>query len=160
MSAAADDMRVVDLRMRPDLLATIADRITTAFWAPADRGWIEAGLVENLGRVTPTPCALAVVDGQGAYLGSLVLIPDDCPERPDLTPWLAALWVDAHARERGIGSALIAAGVDVARRAGHRRLHLAARRGLEAYYGRRGFVVIEADVGRYRLTIMGRDLAR
>lgn len=158
MSAAAG-VRVVDLRARPDLLATIADRITAAFWTPADRGWIEAGLVENVGRTAPTPCALAAVDGDGAYLGSLVLIPDDCPERPDLTPWLAALWVDAPARERGVGTALIAAAVDAARSAGHRRLHLAARRGLEAYYGRRGFSAIEADVGRNRLTIMGRDLA-
>lgn len=159
MSAAAAPVRVLDLRERPDLLATIADRITAAFWSPTDRDWIEAGLVENLGRTAPTPCALAAVDAHGAYLGSLALIPDDCAERPDLTPWLAALWVDAPARERGVGTALIESAVDVARSAGHRRLHLAARRGLEAYYGRRGFVGIAADVGRHRLTIMGRDLA-
>lgn len=156
MSVAA---RVVDLRERPDLLPTIADRITAAFWTPADRAWIAAGLREDLAREEKMPCALAAIDGGGAYLGSLVLIPNDCAERLDLTPWLAALWVEEAARERGVGTALIATAVSTARRAGHARLFLAARRGKEPYYARRGFGMVEAEVGRHRLTVMSRDLA-
>ncbi len=146
---------VVDLRRRPDLLDTLADRITAAFWAPSDRTWIADGLREHLSRAEPLPCALLAVDEpDGRYRGSALVIPNDLDERPDLTPWLAALWVDEDARERGIGALLVEAAISAAADAGVSCLYLASRRGREAFYGKRGWRLLETEVGRHRLSVM------
>jgi len=69
------------------------------------------------------PIALiALADGIPA--GTACVNFDDMSARPDLAPWLANLYVESAFRGRGIGSALVRAAEDAARRAGHGRLYL------------------------------------
>ncbi|MEI9926215.1 MAG: GNAT family N-acetyltransferase [Bradyrhizobium sp.] len=60
---------------------------------------------ENL-TDTPIPLALVAHDGD-AFLGTASVIPSDLAERPQLTPWIAAVWVEPQARRHGTGSALV-----------------------------------------------------
>ena len=39
--------------------------------------------------------------------GNVLLIDNDDPAKPDLTPWVAAVWVDEDMRGRGIARAMI-----------------------------------------------------
>jgi len=59
----------------------------------------------------------------GTPIGTASLILDDMPTRPDLTPWLADVYVEKSARKGGIGSKLVKA-VELE----------AARLGLETIY--------------------------
>jgi GNAT superfamily N-acetyltransferase len=57
-------------------------------------------------QMTGIPCAwVAFVDGDP--VGSVSLVESNMDTRPDLSPWLAALFVIPSHRGRGIGTALI-----------------------------------------------------
>ena len=51
-----------------------------------------------------------------ALFGSAGLIQHDLPDRPDLEPWLAAVYVTPSMRRQGIGAALVSAVENEARR--------------------------------------------
>lgn len=53
-------------------------------------------MIENDG----IPFCLVAEEG-GVYIGSVLVIENDLDARPDYTPWIAALWVEPHARKRG-----------------------------------------------------------
>lgn len=150
---------IVDLRRVPHRLDTVADRITAAFWQPNDRSWIAEGLTRDVRSTDIWPCALVAVEEGETYAGHVLVIANDCPERSNLTPWLAALWVEESRRRRGIGAALVAAACAAAARAGEKDLHLVSRRGREPFYSRLGWRVLETEVGPARLTLMARALA-
>jgi GNAT superfamily N-acetyltransferase len=98
---------ISDLRARPDFFEVVAARIWQAWWRadghPLD--YISGRLRENL-DAQPVPFALVAHDGD-AFLGTASVITADLAERPQLTPWIAAVWVDPAARRRGVGAALL-----------------------------------------------------
>jgi GNAT superfamily N-acetyltransferase len=57
-------------------------------------------------------------------VGSVSIKNNDLPERPDLNPWLASLFVLADYRGRDIGRRLLRAGEEAAAAAGVGRLYL------------------------------------
>ena len=57
-------------------------------------------------EATPIPFALVAHDGE-RFLGTSSVIASDLEERPQLTPWVAAVWVEEAARRRGVGAALV-----------------------------------------------------
>jgi GNAT superfamily N-acetyltransferase len=89
-----------------------------------------------------------------------LVIDNDEPARPDLTPWLAALWVDEAVRGRGIAGALLdeaarrCAALDVP------RLYLVSRPALQDFYTARGWRIVERDVGAHAQTLYVRRLDR
>ena len=98
---------ISDLRQHPEFFDIVADRIWQAWWRdgghPLD--YISGRLQENM-NATPIPFALVAHDGK-SFLGTASVIASDLPERPQLTPWVAAVWVEEHARRRGVGGALV-----------------------------------------------------
>ena len=81
---------------------------------------------------------LAECDGKPAGLCLFVRDEADPNPRPDLTPWLAALYVAPEYRKRGIGEALIKAIEDHARAVGTQTLYLYTSEA-EAFYARLGW---------------------
>lgn len=79
---------------------------------------------------------------QGRVLGCAGLARDDLPQRPELGPWLACVYVLPEARGRGLAERLIAAICAAARERGHRRLYLHTQDRAD-YYARRGWRLLE-----------------
>ncbi len=65
---------------------------------------------------------VAVADGQ--LLGSVSLVATDLPPRPQLTPWLAQLFVEPSCRRHGVGAALVYAALERAGQCGYSRVYL------------------------------------
>lgn len=57
-------------------------------------------------------------------VGSAAIVDCDMDTRPELTPWLASVYVKADSREMGIGTALIEKVMAYARELGHPELYL------------------------------------
>lgn len=152
--AAEGDMRISNLRDVPGFASTVADRLWNAWWK--DEGValsaLEERLAESLGA-TPIPFTLVAHDGE-TFLGTVSLIESDMEERPQYTPWLAALWVDDAFRKTGIGSALIDAATRNASGLRVPVLYLCTEEGNAAFYQRRGWQVVENGVNG--LTIFSR----
>lgn len=100
---------------------------------------------------------LALLDGQP--VASVSLLADDLDVRPELSPWLASLYVAPAWRRRGLGSRMIDRALDAAARLGWPRVYLFTADQVE-YYRARGW----QDLGREdchgeSVTLMMRQLA-
>lgn len=106
-------------------------------------------------RVVPT---VIVAHEAGKVLGSAMLIACDMQTRPELTPWVAGVYVAAEERRRGIGTALVRRVTEEARALGFPCVHLFTF-DAESYYARMGWAVVERTeyVGA-AVTVMRWDL--
>lgn len=151
------DFTISDLRQRPDFSDAVADRIWRAWWQP--HGYpldhITTRLRENL-TAAPIPFALVAHDGD-KFLGTTSVIQSDLEERPLLTPWVAAVWVDEDARKRGVGAALVNRAARDAFALGVSRAYLCARPAMTGFYQGIGWTLIEQDVGPHQLGVFIRD---
>lgn len=157
MPAAFD---IHDLRDRPDLLDAVAENIWRTFWAhrgsPLEE--LRAGFRKHL-QPGDLPFTLAA-ECDGVFAGTVSLIACDEPERADLAPWLAALWVAPDYRRAGLGGRLVQ---DTERRAaalGIARLYLSARPAVSGFYAARGWQAIDRDIGPAQLVILERQIHR
>ncbi|MBB3770760.1 GNAT superfamily N-acetyltransferase [Angulomicrobium tetraedrale] len=137
-----------DLRLVPGFAPIVADRVWRAWWQEAGKplAALRARLDESLGPATAAIPSSFVAHRGAEFLGTVALIESDMEDRPALTPWLAALWVEPAARGRGTGAALVRHAARAAFAAGHARLHLCATAQNAPYYHRLGWSRIEADI--------------
>lgn len=150
---------ISDLRQRPEFFDTVADRIWQAWWMPNGYPleYITGRLAENM-QDTPIPLALVAHDGS-TFLGTASVITSDLDERPDLTPWVAAVWVEERARGHGIGAALVDAAARASFTLGFPRVYLCARARMSRFYERLGWTILEREVGSHQLSVFVRDVA-
>lgn len=135
-----------DLRAAPAFASVVADRVWRAWWKGkgVPLSDLRARLDESFGT-DPVPSTFVAHEGD-RFLGCVALIACDVEERPLLTPWVAALWVEPEARRQGIAVALMARATEAAFAAGHPRVYLAAEPALAPYYAARGWALVESDV--------------
>jgi GNAT superfamily N-acetyltransferase len=154
---AAMPFTISDLRQRPEFFDIVADRIWQAWWKadghPLD--YISGRLRGNM-SATPIPLALVAHDGK-SFLGTASVIASDLAERSQLTPWVAAVWVEPDARQRGVGGALVNRATQDCFALGVSRAYLCARPRRSAFYERLGWIPIERDVGPHHLSVFIRD---
>lgn len=150
---------ISDLRRRPEFFDTVAHRIWAAWWQPAGypSEYISTRLRENMEQA-PIPFALIAHDGE-RFLGTSSVIAADLDERPHLTPWVAAVWVEEHARRRGVGSALVGRATEDCFALGIGRVYLCARPRMMPFYAGLGWTLSERDVGQHGLDVFFRDAA-
>ncbi|MGH7080247.1 MAG: GNAT family N-acetyltransferase [Acetobacteraceae bacterium] len=131
---------IVTLSERPDLL-------------PAVRAWL-AG--RHASPVAPERCFVLLAGGIPA--GTASLTASGLAARPDLTPWLANLFVPPAFRGRGHAARLVAAIETAARAASIPTLWLVTRHA-EGLYARLGWQAVgPADFHGEAAMLMGRDL--
>jgi N-acetylglutamate synthase-like GNAT family acetyltransferase len=149
---------ISDLRQRPEFLDTVAARIWQAWWRESGHplNFISGRLRDENLNPAPIPFALVAHDG-AAFLGTASVVASDLAERPQLTPWVAAVWVEPGARQRGVGGALVNHATRDCFALGFGRAYLCARAKLSAYYQRLGWRPIERDVGPRHLSVLIRD---
>jgi GNAT superfamily N-acetyltransferase len=148
---------ISDLRQRPEFFDSVADRIWRAWWEPNGHplATIRGRLAENM-LDTPIPLALVAHDGR-TFLGTASVIASDLDERPELTPWVAAVWVEERARGQGIGAALVEAAARASFASGSARTYLCARARMTGFYERLGWTLIERRVGPHQLDVFVRE---
>ena len=148
---------ISDLRQRPEFFESVADRIWQAWWMPTGYPleYIRGRLAENM-QDTPIPLALVAHDG-GVFLGTASVIASDLDERPDLSPWVAAVWVEESARGHGVGTALVDAATRTCFALDFRRAYLCARARMTDFYERLGWTIIEREVGTNQLSVFTRE---
>ena len=148
---------ISDLRQRPEFFDTVADRIWQEWWQP--NGYplttIEGRLAENM-QDTQIPLALVAHDG-GAFIGTASVIASDLDERPEFTPWVAAVWIEERVRGQGIGAALVDAAARASFTLGFPCAYLCARVRMTGFYQRLGWTLIERRVGPHQLNVFVRE---
>jgi GNAT superfamily N-acetyltransferase len=124
-------------------------------WGPLTGAATLAEYVDLLERAVESrriPSVLVAFDATGP-LGSASLLASDMTIRPELTPWLAQLFVTPAHRATGIGSALVETVAQRAGSCGFSRLYLYTSGDLPRYYVRLGWTV------RERLAYLGKERA-
>jgi GNAT superfamily N-acetyltransferase len=137
-------MRISHLHQVPQFADTIAHRGWSAFDSGLTLAEYRAGL-EPLMKSEGVPSALVAHDKE-KYLGSVLVIANDLAARPNLTPWIAALWVEPRHRSKGIAAALITEARAALAKTGIVRCYLCATPANSPYYLARGFTLIEDNV--------------
>ncbi|MCC5870638.1 MAG: GNAT family N-acetyltransferase, partial [Gammaproteobacteria bacterium] len=114
-------------------------------------------LVEAAGR-SEIPLIFIAVDGPD-LVGSAALVKSDMKERPELSPWLAAVYVKPESRKNGIASALISRVEHAALSLRVNVLYLVTEQ-QEKFYGRRGWSLMEnADHFGTPVAVMTKQLS-
>lgn len=146
-------MDIVDLRDATQHFDAAADRIWRAWWEPngATLAEVETALSGSLGP-DRFPFSL-IASAEGKFAGTVSAIASDLDERPELGPWIAALWVEPAFRGQGVGEALMAEAVNRLRAQGFDKIYLCAQAKLRQYYLARGVTLLEQGVGEDKLDI-------
>jgi GNAT superfamily N-acetyltransferase len=102
-------LNVVSTAERPDLVPTVAGWVWGEFW----RGHGHT-LEETLAAVSETVTArdlpqTYILLADGRPVGTASLAAKDLEERPELTPWLAGVFVEPESRGKGYAARLVAA---------------------------------------------------
>lgn len=106
-------------------------------------------------RVPFTLVALA----DGLPVGSCSIIENDCVHRPQLAPWVAAVYVQPTLRRRGVASALLQEAAAIAARTGIEALYIDCLAATAPVYARNGWNVHEREVGDPDSVVMVRRTA-
>lgn len=140
-------VQVTDLRVVPEHCDAVADRVWNAWWRTKGTpfSYIRRLVDENL-RSTGIPFAL-VAHLDGRFVGTASVIESDLEERPDLTPWVAAVWVDEEYRHTGVGTTLVRAAMTGAVAVTRGPVYLCAKRAVAPFYEGMGWHRIAEDVG-------------
>jgi N-acetylglutamate synthase-like GNAT family acetyltransferase len=102
------------------------------------------------------PTTLVLHDGNQGLIGSVSLVRDDLPDREDLNPWLASLYIMPQFRKRGYGRSLVQEAVRLYSTFGYDRAYLFTETA-GPYFARFGFVAIDSVLANGRpVTIMER----
>ncbi len=137
---------ISDLKDVADFAPTVAARGWRAWWQDSDVSLSQytAG-IQSMARSGRLPLALVAHEGS-RYVGSVLLVESDLEERPQYTPWIAALWVEPEFRRRGIAARLISEARLRAGLFGYACCHLCAEPEKSAFYVARGFCLLEVGV--------------
>ncbi|WP_288430700.1 GNAT family N-acetyltransferase [uncultured Agrobacterium sp.] len=139
-------MQISNLRHQPSFAEAISNRVWHAWWtesgiSPQD---FRAGFNPMLGEDV-VPFALVAHEGE-TYCGSVLVIENDLDERPQLAPWIAALWVDPEYRKQGVAAELISRARQHAAALGYAVCYLCATTEKRPYYLKQGFTLLEENV--------------
>jgi GNAT superfamily N-acetyltransferase len=144
--------RIVNLRDCPEHLESVARWCAVAFAGSekaADR--VAAALREHL-EERPYPFTLVLLYADRP-VGCVHGVESELDERPDLEPFIAALFVVEERRGEGLGSLLLNAAERQARAAGFATAYLCAWSRPEWYIAR-GWTIVEPEAGEKRVPLM------
>ncbi|MGX9389828.1 GNAT family N-acetyltransferase [Nitrobacteraceae bacterium UC4446_H13] len=148
---------ISNLSDRPEFFDQIADRIWRAWWKPngVPLDYITERMKEGLAS-GGMPRAFVANEG-AVFAGTASVIASDLDERPQYTPWVAAVWIEPEFRSRRIGRQLIAHAGRYALGLGVPNVYLTARPSRRSLYEELGWSVVEEGVGDLDFTILSWD---
>ena len=152
------EIRVVTIAERPDLAEVVAAWILLSFGHDENNTLeqIHEEVAGSTSVVGPPQVFVLLIEGEP--FGTASLVAHDLDERPQLTPWLASVYVVPDARGRGYAGYLIKA-VEAASRAASIATLWLYTSTAERVYQRAGWNTVEVFDRKGRPTsIMRRDL--
>jgi GNAT superfamily N-acetyltransferase len=151
---------ISDLRQRPALYDTVADRIWRAWWKLDGYTFEQiSNRLADAMRGDLIPFAIVAHDGN-EFLGSTLGIASDMSARPQYSPWVAAVWVEPQHRLKQVGRALVGHAAQTLFMRGFARIYLCSSPRRFNFYTRQGWVPIEENVGEHMQTVYVMDAAK
>lgn len=101
-------MHIIDLAAEPEHLPTLAAWHHQQ-WVDLNPGFVLSERVARMQAYLGADLVPSTFVGkwQGRLAGSAAIIESDMDTRPELSPWLASVYVAPEFRDRGVGSALV-----------------------------------------------------
>lgn len=153
-------MKIEYLAEHKDIIPTLA-RWTYEEWSylHPERTLSEVErLISERSNRKHIPIALVAID-KGKVIGMAELKTSDFKGRPDLSPWLAGLYVDIPHRRKGVGTKLVQEIEKLAARLGASNLYLITD-DAEKFYSELNWSVQERTVWQgHSVTVMEKDIA-
>lgn len=151
-------IEIVTTAERPDLIPLAAEWIWREWGEPRGRALDDTIARMAAGRATVGPEQTIVLLDAGQPAATASLVHQDLYSRPELTPWLASVFVHPAYRGRGHAPRLVRAVEGLARAAGIATLYLNSNTAVPLY-ARLGWQAI-GDAPHYEevVTVMRRDL--
>jgi GNAT superfamily N-acetyltransferase len=137
------NLTISDLRDRPEFAGDVADRVWRAWWQPKNYplAHIERLVSDNLGSGA-LPFAVVGHD-EKTFMATASVIVSDMEDRPQYTPWVAAVWVEPQFRGKGVGSAIVTRAAALAFERGFETVYLCALPEKCGFYEALGWMLIE-----------------
>lgn len=157
-SALTERLVVTTIARRPDLLPVVADWLWREFWQRSGRSLEQTeAIYADCRAEIGAPQTFVLLAGD-TPVGTVTLARRDLDERPDLTPWLAGVFVVPHARGQGYVRHLLAAFDEACQAASIKTAWLYTNTA-ERVYLRSGWRVAEIveRQGKLPTTLMRRD---
>jgi GNAT superfamily N-acetyltransferase len=115
---------VINLKAEPQYIPILADWHHHE-WASLNPGQTVDQRIESMQAYLSDDLIPSTFIAKGTHLmGSAAIIESDMDNRPELTPWLASVFVAKEFRNRGVGSRLVKHVMDEARKAVIKELYL------------------------------------
>ena len=151
-------MKVVRLATRADLLPVVSRWVVEAFAEPGTASDARVDALREMFSEKPYPFSLVAIDDDGVPMGCVHGVESELDDRPELEPFVAALYVEPRFRGRGVGGELLAAAERECGAAGFGEVYLCAWNE-PGWYVRRGWRVIAERVGEQGVPLMSKRVA-
>jgi GNAT superfamily N-acetyltransferase len=158
-AARANGMKleVKQLSECPEQLTTVGGWIYEQWWSrrcdavEVVFSWLRAHNTKD-----KTPYTI-VAFADGVPVGSCCVIENDCPHRPQYSPWVAAVYVKPEMRRRGIASMILQEAAVVASRIDVGGLYIDCLAATARVYEKNGWRIYEREVGDKDSVVMLRE---
>lgn len=149
-------LQILNLRDAQQFIPDIADRLWHAWWR--HDGHPPSAVVDALNEVVAAPAFpfTLVALRDGVFAGTVTAIASDMDERPELGPWIAALWVEPACRGTGIARTLVEQATATMFAQGHPQVYLYAIPPLQPFYLGMGWTLREERFGKMGVDIYSR----
>ena len=144
---------ISNLNLFPEFKSVAADRVWNAWWRPHGHLFqVVMDFFDELPETRGLPfCLMAHEDDK--YVGSVLGLVTDLDERPELSPWVGALWVEPEFRRTGVATALVKEALAEIFAVEHEVAFLCATTEKRVMYQNQGWQLIEEKVGDDRLDV-------
>ena len=144
---------ISNLNLFSEFKSVAADRVWNAWWRPHGHLFqVVMDFFDELLEMRGLPFCLVAHD-DGKYIGSVLGLVTDLDERPELSPWVGALWVEPEFRRTGVATALVKTALAEIFAVEHEVAFLCATAEKRVMYQNQGWQLIEEKVGDDRLDV-------
>jgi GNAT superfamily N-acetyltransferase len=138
-------MLIQDLKYQPQHLPTLAAWHHHEWWSLNPGSSVEQRIEDMQAYLSADFIPSTFIATQFELMGSAAIVAHDMDINPELTPWLASVFVAPAYRNQGIGSQLVKFAMQQTHQAGIETLYLFTSASREAFYQRLGWEVLSKE---------------
>ena len=152
-------METYQLALHPEHIETVGGWIYKQWWQTSENSpEVVLSRLRGYTRLDAVPFTLIATEEDNEVIGTCSVIEDDCAERPQYTPWVAAVYTREDRRGEGVASRLLQDAVKITSQCNVEGLFLQCDLDKVSFYENNGWKTFEKGVGEKKATIMFRKL--